>query len=99
MCDHVRNSHDHSVYKALIITKRNLMSITLGAFKGLTGFDSTVLDGLIRKSPHPTPCYSSNLTFSPKKKALPPSLLLRIASKFLSSSGSVVSKNFFVDSS
>ena len=58
-----------------------------------------MVDCLIPKSPSATPCYSSNLTLSPKKKALPPSLLLRIASKFLSSSGSVVSKNFFVDSS
>ena len=27
-CDHVRNSHDHSVLKSIDITRRNLMLIT-----------------------------------------------------------------------
>ena len=34
MCDHVRNSHDHSVLQSIDITRRNLMLITLG-LKGL----------------------------------------------------------------
>ena len=33
MCDHVRNSHDHSVLQSIDITRRNLMLITLRAFK------------------------------------------------------------------
>ena len=31
LCDHVRNSHDHSVLQSIDITKRNLMLITLRA--------------------------------------------------------------------
>ena len=31
LCDHVRNSHDHSVLQSIDITRRNLMLITLGA--------------------------------------------------------------------
>ena len=30
-CDHVRNSHDHSVSQSVDITRRNLMPITLRA--------------------------------------------------------------------
>ena len=29
LCDHVRNSHDHSVLQSIDITKRNLMLISL----------------------------------------------------------------------
>ena len=31
LCDHVRNSHDHSVLSYIDITRRNLMLITLRA--------------------------------------------------------------------
>ena len=31
VCDHVRNSHDHSVLQSIDITRRNLMLITLRA--------------------------------------------------------------------
>ena len=31
LCDHVRNSHDHSVLQFTDITRRNLMLITLKA--------------------------------------------------------------------
>ena len=31
LCDHVRNSHDHSVSQSIDITRRNLMLITLRA--------------------------------------------------------------------
>ena len=31
VCDHVLNSHDHSVLQGIDITGRNLMLITLGA--------------------------------------------------------------------
>ena len=31
LCDHVRNSHDHSVLQSIDITRRNLMLITLRA--------------------------------------------------------------------
>ena len=31
MCDHVRNSHNHSVLQSIDITRRNLMLITLRA--------------------------------------------------------------------
>ena len=31
LCDHVLNSHDHSVLQSIAITRRNLMLITLRA--------------------------------------------------------------------
>ena len=31
LCDHVRNSNDHSVLQGIDITRRNLMLINLGA--------------------------------------------------------------------
>ena len=31
LCDHVRNSHDHSVLQSIDITRRNLMLISLRA--------------------------------------------------------------------
>ena len=31
LCDHVRNSHDHSVLQSIDITRRNLKLITLRA--------------------------------------------------------------------
>ena len=33
LCDHVRNSHDHSVLQSIDITRRNLMLITLRALR------------------------------------------------------------------
>ena len=33
VCDHVRNSHDHSVLQSIDITIRNLMLITLRALR------------------------------------------------------------------
>ena len=33
LCDHVRNSHDHSVLQSIDITKRNLTLIILGAWR------------------------------------------------------------------
>ena len=35
LCDRVRNSHDHSVLQSIDVTRRNLMLITLRAFKVL----------------------------------------------------------------